>query len=148
LFSVEASSSVSCIMFWLALRSGYALGDGQQAAERAVELFLRRGQLPHGGGVAGAGPWRRTGRRSRRRGRRSTASRVSRSCLKVALGGFHQVGDQVEPALELDVDLGEGVLESIPRRDQAVVDTDTQNANTITKANKISKLNMFVAPVP
>src|SRR5207342_871881 len=31
------------------------LGDGQQAAERAVELLLGRGQLPHGGGVAGAG---------------------------------------------------------------------------------------------
>ena len=44
--------------------------------------------------------------------------------LDVALGGFHQVGDQVEAALQLHVDLGEGIFISVATGDQAVVHAD------------------------
>jgi len=42
----------------------------------------------------------------------------------IALGGFDEVGDEVVAAFELDVDLGEGVLEAVLESDQAVVDGD------------------------
>jgi hypothetical protein len=44
--------------------------------------------------------------------------------LDVALGGLDQVGNQVVAALQLHVDLREGVLEAIAHRHQAVVDRD------------------------
>src|SRR5690606_37936941 len=47
--------------------------------------------------------------------------------LQIALGGLDQVGDQVEPALQLHVDLGEGVLVGVARGDQAVVDAHGPN---------------------
>ena len=40
---------------------------------------------------------------------------------QVGLGGFHQIGDQVEPALQLHVDLGEGIPVRNPRPHQPVV---------------------------
>ena len=42
----------------------------------------------------------------------------------VALGGLDEVRDQVVAALELHVDLGEGVLAGITQRDEPVVDAD------------------------
>jgi hypothetical protein len=42
--------------------------------------------------------------------------------LEVALGDFDEVGDEVVTALQLDVDLGEGVLEAVAEGDEAVVD--------------------------
>ena len=36
--------------------------------------------------------------------------------FEVALGGFDQVGDEVVAALELNVDLGEGVFETVAER--------------------------------
>ena len=39
----------------------------------------------------------------------------------IALDRLDQVGDQVVPPLELDVDLAEGVLEPVPHRHQAVI---------------------------
>ena len=42
----------------------------------------------------------------------------------VGLGGFDQVGDQIVAALELDVDLREGVLEAIAQVHQVVVERD------------------------
>src|SRR5690606_38176053 len=44
--------------------------------------------------------------------------------LEVRLGRLDQVGDEVVPALELDVDLRERVLEAVPQADQPVVDAD------------------------
>jgi len=43
---------------------------------------------------------------------------------EVALGGLDEVRDQVMAALELDVDLGEGVAEGVPQRHEAVVHAD------------------------
>jgi hypothetical protein len=43
---------------------------------------------------------------------------------EVALGGLHQVRDQVVTALQLDVDLREGVLEALAQLHQPVVDRD------------------------
>ena len=41
---------------------------------------------------------------------------------QVCAGGFHEVGDEVVPALELDVDLGEGVFAAVFVLDEGVVD--------------------------
>ena len=44
--------------------------------------------------------------------------------LQVALGGLDKVGDQVVAALELDVDLREGVHEAVAQLHETVVGTD------------------------
>ena len=53
-----------------------------------------------------------------------TASSVPFSWAMYTLDGLDQVGDQVVAPLELDVDLGVGVLVLIPADDQAVVHGD------------------------
>ena len=42
--------------------------------------------------------------------------------LHVALGNLDEVGDEVVAALELDVDLGERVLEAVAEGDEGVID--------------------------
>ena len=44
--------------------------------------------------------------------------------FQIALGGLDQVRNQVVPAFELHIDLGEGVLEAVPQGDEPVVDAD------------------------
>ncbi len=44
--------------------------------------------------------------------------------LHVGLGGFHQVGDQVIATLELNLDLGKGVLVAVFQGDEGVVYAD------------------------
>ena len=46
----------------------------------------------------------------------------------VTLGGLDEIGDEVVAALELDVDLGEGVFEAIAKGDEAVVDAGDPEA--------------------
>ena len=48
--------------------------------------------------------------------------------LEVALGGFDEIGDKIVAALELDVDLGEGVFEAVAQGDEAVVNGDGPQA--------------------
>jgi hypothetical protein len=48
--------------------------------------------------------------------------------LHVALGGLNEIRDEVVAALELDVDLGEGVFEAVAKGDQAVVDAGDPEA--------------------
>ena len=51
---------------------------------------------------------------------------------KVGLGRFHQVGNQVVAALELNINLGKSVLELVSQGYQAVVDkhdVDNNNCN-------------------
>ncbi len=57
-----------------------------------------------------------------------------------------KVGDQVVPALELNIDLGPGVLELVAQANQAVVDTnqpgdqgDQDNAENNADAGQIHK---------
>jgi hypothetical protein len=38
--------------------------------------------------------------------------------LQVALGGLDEIGDEVVAALELHIDLGEGVLEAVAEADE------------------------------
>ena len=45
----------------------------------------------------------------------------------VALDGVHEVRDQVVPALELDLDLGESLIDAESLLDQAVVDPDRED---------------------
>jgi hypothetical protein len=42
----------------------------------------------------------------------------------VALHGLDQVGDQILALLQLDIDVGEGVVGALPQGDEAVVSTD------------------------
>src|SRR5690606_29594615 len=49
---------------------------------------------------------------------------------EVALGGLHQVRYQVETPLQLDVDLGEGILVSIACHHEAVVDPDREKCDS------------------
>ncbi len=44
--------------------------------------------------------------------------------LEVALGGFDEIRDEVVAALQLDVDLGEGVLEAVLEGDETIVLAD------------------------
>src|SRR5690606_30503965 len=52
--------------------------------------------------------------------------RLQRSALmgSIAFDGFDQVGDQVVALFELDVDVGEGLVDALPHGNQAVVDRD------------------------
>ena len=54
----------------------------------------------------------------------------------VPLGGFHQVGNQVVPTLQLHFDLGEGVAEAISLADQAVVQRDGPESHQEQQTNK------------
>src|SRR5450631_610310 len=42
----------------------------------------------------------------------------------IALHRLHQIGDQVVALLKLDVDVGKGLIGSLPHGDQVVIDTD------------------------
>jgi hypothetical protein len=82
------------------LELGIVLDDGEQRAQRAGQRVL-------GGGLL-AGPWRR------RRRRGAGVGDVGQDLLleaHVALDGVHEVRDQVVAALELDLDLGEGLVD-------------------------------------
>ena len=48
--------------------------------------------------------------------------------LQIALGGFDQIRDEVIAAFELHIDLGEGVLETVPQGDEPVVDADDEES--------------------
>lgn len=48
--------------------------------------------------------------------------------LHVALSGLDEVGDEIVTALELNIDLGEGVFEAIAKGDEAVVDAGDPEA--------------------
>ena len=88
------------------------LRDDHEAGHRAREAGLGAEQAFHGGGVGGVGGG----------GLRGGVGGVARGdhgleglalVLEVALGGFHQIGDEVVATLQLHVDLGEGVLETV-----------------------------------
>ena len=55
LFSVEVNSSVSCIMFWLAFRSGYCSAHGEQSTDGAGQQTLGTGETLDRLGIAGVG---------------------------------------------------------------------------------------------
>jgi deoxycytidine triphosphate deaminase len=48
--------------------------------------------------------------------------------LHVALGRFDEVGDEIVATFELDVDLGEGVFETVSQGDEGVVDAGDPEA--------------------
>jgi len=43
---------------------------------------------------------------------------------RIALHGLHQIGDEIVPLLELDVDVGERLVDALPHGNEAVVDRD------------------------
>jgi hypothetical protein len=46
--------------------------------------------------------------------------------LEVAFGGFDEVRDEIVAAFELNIDLREGVFETVPQRHELVVLTDDE----------------------
>src|SRR5690606_31932754 len=91
------------------------LRQREQRLERPGDLVLGLGLV--------------VGRLRRHAGVAGLDHRVERLALVggVALDGLDQVGDEVVAARQLDVDLGPGVLDAVPQRDQAVVaDDDVQ----------------------
>ena len=125
LFSVEVSSSDSCIMFWLALRSGYASASANMRPRVRAQRAFGAGQRGHGGGIARIGGRCLHGRH-RLVARGDHGFERFTLVLHVALGGLHQVGDEVVAARELHVDLRERVLVAVARADQAVVQRDDE----------------------
>ena len=41
--------------------------------------------------------------------------------LEIVIRDFHEIGDQFVAAFELDINLREGVLIPVPKRDEAVI---------------------------
>src|SRR5690554_4395280 len=121
------------------------LGAGQGLAELAhvlgglevgiglhhhVETPQGRAQGPLGAGKRRHGAWLAGVGRGILQPRQGAVARLGHRLQGLALvahvgpGGLHQVGNQVVAALELYLDLGEGVLEAVLQRHQAVVDRD------------------------
>jgi hypothetical protein len=113
------------------LEFGIGLGHREEAAQAAFERLLGRGQRGHGLALAGR---LRTASLALRAWLRARSRLPACSLmLQVFFGGLHQVGDQVVAALELHVDLAEGVGNDVFQPDQPVVGADgpeNQQANT------------------
>ena len=100
------------------------LSDVTEARLAAVEageprVVERAGQRPFGGGLLGGAA----------RGERGVArlhDRLERAALmgRVALHGLHEIGNEIVPLLQLDVDIGEGLGHALPQRDEPVVGDD------------------------
>src|ERR1043165_3491691 len=99
------------------------LGEGEHLAEHAGQRALGLAQLLHRRWIAGRGGRSEGGALC---GIARLDHRLERLALvlNVALRRLDQVRNQVVAALELHVDLREGVLEAVPERDQPVVDRD------------------------
>src|SRR5882757_9898706 len=102
------------------------LGDGDEPSQCAVELLLACRELLHRRGVTqvvlnGRQPVHRVV------ARRHNGFECLPLVRHVRLGRLDQVGNEVETAPQLDVDLREGVLVRIPRADQAVVTRDHED---------------------
>ena len=105
------------------LQVGVGLGEGEEPAQGAAQHPLGAGQAGDGAGVPGV------------RGATLEASHGGVTglddcvegfllVLHVALDRLDQVGDEVVPALQLDLDLGEGVLEAVLEGNETVVYPD------------------------
>jgi len=124
-------------MFWLALIR-VVLGEREQASERAGKALLGLHKPFHGFGIAGILGGLLLGLLGLVAG---LDDRLEGLTLmpQVALGRFHQVGDQVVAALELHVDLGEGVLEPVAQGHQTVVDGDRGTDDQYDQDNEYDK---------
>lgn len=111
----------------LELRIG--LAHGEQPPEGDAESLLALLQGVQGDGIL------RPGLGLVQAGLRLLARRHHRLqrfalVLQIALHRFHQIGDEIVPAGELDIDLGEGVAVGVTRRDQSVVEADREQAES------------------
>ena len=59
--------------------------------------------------------------------------------LHVALGDLDEVGDEIVAALELDVDLGECVLEAVAQGDEGIVDAGDPQAEDDNEGEQDAK---------
>ena len=99
------------------------LGDDHQAAERARQSGLGGTEALDGGGIGGIGGGGLRGGQGDVAGLDDIFERAV-LVLEVTLGDLDEVRDQVIAALELDIDLREGVLETVAEGDKPVVDAD------------------------
>src|SRR3990170_4471326 len=90
---------------------------GEQGAEGGGERVLGSRQLARTLGARGDGVGARPG------------DVLEHALLEahVALDGIHEVGDEVPAALELHLDLGEGLIDAQPALHEAVVDADDRD---------------------
>ena len=100
---------------------GVLLGDDHEAGERAAEAGFGGKQAFHRVAIGGVGGDGGSGGGGDVAGFDHGLERGA-LVLHVALGGLDEVGDEIVAALELDVDLGEGVFEAIAEGDEGVVD--------------------------
>jgi hypothetical protein len=100
---------------------GVLLGDDHEAGEGAAEAGFGRKQTFHRVAIGGIGGDGGGGGGGDVTGLDDGFERGA-LVLHVALGGLDEVGDEIVAALELDVDLGEGVFEAIAEGDEGVVD--------------------------
>ena len=113
-------------MFWFALRSGYCSTTSVEPAQRAIQRLLSGRQLLHRRRVAGIGL--RSGQAVHRGAARRDDGLQGLALVRhVGLGRLDQVGNQVEAAPQLNIDLREGVLVGVARADQAVVAGDHED---------------------
>jgi hypothetical protein len=61
--------------------------------------------------------------------------------FEIALGGFHQVGNEIVSPLQLHIDLGERILEPVAQRNQTVVDPDGPEADDEDEQDQNSEHN-------
>ena len=91
---------------------GVLLGDDHEAGERAAEAGFGGEEALHGVAIGGIGGDGGGGGGGDVTGFDDGFERAA-LVLHVALGGFDEIRDKVVAALELDVDLGEGVIEAV-----------------------------------
>ena len=96
--------------------------------QRVAEGALGAGQLLDGVGIAGVLGGRLQAGHGLVAGRDHRLQGVP-LVTHVALGGFHQIGNQIVPALELHVDLRIRIFVAILQRNEAVVLADGIDAN-------------------
>ena len=109
------------------LEVGVLLGDDHEAGERAAEAGFSGEEAFHRVTIGGIGGDGGGGGGGDVAGFDHGLERGA-LVLHVALSGLDEVGDEIVTALELNIDLGEGVLEAIAKGDEAVVDAGDPKA--------------------
>ena len=106
---------------------GVLLGDDHEAGEGAAEAGFGGKKAFHRVAIGGIGGDGGSGGGGDVAGFDHGLERGA-LVLHVALGGLNEIRDEVVAALELDVDLGEGVFEAVAKGDKAVVDAGDPEA--------------------
>jgi len=108
----------------VALQVGVVLGHGEQRLQGLAEEVLRLGLVLHAGDIDGL------------LARLRDVLEDFPLVLQIPLRRVDEVGDQVVPTLELNVDLGPGVLHAVLQADEAVVGADEPEEEENTNSDE------------